>query len=584
MKQTTISISLPNGRSHDVTNQLELALENSGYSKERVVHYSFLLENALHIWRSRLPEDAVLSYARTDSSKDLVLTVELKGPPCDPFAVSDEEVRDRLSPAALVDRLLSGVGNEVRYVYRKGVNRLRIRLPRKDVDRVIFRRNLFVLLVPIAIESLLETIAASVDALMLSFTDSFAMSAVTLVMGYTQFHGYIITGCVIGATALISQYWGVRDRDGIGKVASLALKVSVYASAVFGIATLCFPQTIMELYTNVPEIVERGVPYVRMTGLAFLLAPFYRVHYCCIRALGRPKASMAYAIVGCAVNVILNAIFIYGLFGAPKLGTLGVGIATVASSALQVILAAADYARHHEFRFDIFRCPLLHGQVARTFAKNAVPTVAQCLVWVLGSNVISSIVGHMNADVVAANSLLMLIFGMLLCLQTGYGSAAGLLIGNLLGKGRLEQARYFGMVVMRLAFKIGLLVAVFFAVVGFLLRYLPLDMNANVVRLTGMMIPIFCVNTVFGMMNSSIGPGALYIGGDAKGLLMMDGLFMWGFLVPAGLIGAYLLHMPELALIAIIRNDETLSFPLKWIRFRAGKWLNNLTKDCRDKE
>jgi len=582
MKKKTVRISLPNGQSHDVTNQLELALTNVGYSRERIIHYAFLIESALQVWRERLPADAVLSYARADTGRDLVLTVELPGAPCDPFAASGDEVRDRLSPAAFVDRLLSGVGSEVRYVYRKGCNRLRIALPKKDVDHVVFRRNLFLLLVPIAIESLLETVAASVDALMLSFSDSFAMSAVTLLMGYVQLHGYVITGCVIGATALIAQYWGVRDRESIGKVASLALKVSVYASAVFGIVTTCFPGEIMALYTNVPEIVARGVPYVRLTGVAFLLAPFYRVHYCCIRALGRPSASMAYAIVGCVANVVLNAVFIYGLFGAPKLGTLGVGIATVVSAALQTALALADYLRHGDFRFDLLHCPLLRGPIARAFARNAVPTVAQCLVWVLGSNVISSVVGHMHVDVVAANSMLMLIFGMLLCLQVGYGSAAGLLIGNLLGKGRLEQARHFGMVVMRMAFKIGLLVAVVFAVVGFLLRYLPLDMNANVVRLTGLMIPIFCVNTVFGMMNSSIGPGALYIGGDAKGLLMMDGLFMWGFLVPAGLVGAYVLHMPEIALIAVVRNDETLSFPLKWIRFKAGKWLNNLTASAND--
>ena len=569
-------ITLPNGQSHDLTNQLELALGNAGYSRERIIRYAFLVETALQEWRDRLPADAPLSYARLDRGKDLEYTVELPGEPCNPFALPEGGTEDGLSVAALVDRLQSGVGNEIRYAYRRGVNRIRIRLPKSDVEDTVFRRNLFVLLVPVALEFLLETIASSVDAIMLSFSDAYAMSAVTMAMGFSSFQGYVIFACTVGATSLISQYWGIRDRASIGKVAGLALKVSVAASLVFAVFALGWPRTIMAFYTNVPEIVERGVPYVRLISFLFLLSPLYRLHYCCIRALGRPRASMAYAIAGCVTNVALNAVFIYGLFGAPRLGTLGVGIATAVSAALQTALALVDYLRQREFRLD-FGCPLRGHSLSAKFRKNMLPTLAQCMVWILGANVIASVVGHMRADVVAANSLLMLIFGMLLCLQQGYGVSAGLLLGSLLGRGQLDRARHCGTVVLKVAVKLGLCIALAFAAIGLFLRYLPLDMNANMSRLVLLMIPVFCVNTVFGMMNSSICQGALYIGGDAKGLLLMDGIFMWGFLVPAALVGAYCLYLPELALIAIVRNDETLSFPLKLLRFRSGKWLKNMT-------
>jgi len=573
-----------NRMSHDLSELLELALRNAGYSNERIIHYSFLVENALHEWRTRLPPDAELVYERKDTSKNVEFTVELTGERCDPFDVTTVQTASAATPSStsgsseLLDRLLSGVGNEIRYSYRHGTNRIRIRLPKHDVDDTIFRRNLLVLLAPLAVEYLLETVASSVDALMLSFSDSFAMSAVTMVMVFMQFQGYVVFACIAATAALVSQYWGIRDRASIGKVASIALKATMLVSVFFGGAALTCPETIMGLYTNVPEIVARGTPYLRLIGFYFLLSPLYRIYFCCIRAVGRPKASMAYTIVGCTVNIVLNAIFIYGLFGAPKLGIVGVGIATLTSTLVQVGLSVADYLRHREFSLTWRNAPLVGSPLSRKFFGNVIPTISQCMSWILGSNIVTAVIGHMHADIVAANSLLLLVFTMVISMQQGYGSAVGLLIGNLLGRGRLDAAKHYGSVALRFAFRLGLGFAAVCLALGYLLPLLPLDLNANATRIVRLLVPAFCLNALFGVPNSAIAQGLLYTGGDAKGLLIVDSIFMWGFLVPFALLSAYVFHMPELALIAIARNEETISFPLKMVRYRAFKWLKNLTK------
>ena len=91
-------IVFSNDESSDVSNLLELTLQNIGYSKERIIHYTFLLENALEIWKKTLHSDAKLVFGRRDIFNFVKISVELDGEKVNPFIIdldNSEELPSR---------------------------------------------------------------------------------------------------------------------------------------------------------------------------------------------------------------------------------------------------------------------------------------------------------------------------------------------------------------------------------------------------------------------------------------------------------------------------------------------------------
>ena len=559
-----------NNDSADVSNLLELALQNLGYTKEQIVHYSFLTEEALIQWRETLPADAELRFERSDTRRICRIMISLPGEECDPFRVG----KDPDEPLTkMADRLLSGIGSELSYRYRRGVNQLCLRLPKKNPEETIFARNLLLMMIPIALQQLLETMASNADAIMLGFLSANSMSAVSLVANFSQIHILLISGMIVGTTALISQYYGIRDRKMCRDIASISTKLGMIISVVFAGVSFLFPVQILKFYTNIPELWERGAVYLRFIAVSLLISPLYRIPYCSMYATGRVKASVRYAMIGCVSNLVLNALFIFVL----RMDIVGAGLATVLSGLLQVGLVAIDTRRNDSMKID-FRVKLIGNPAFRQFVTKAAPPTVQFRVYIVGSNILVSAFGHMGKDILAANAILMIVFNMITAITCGVGSGAGILIGNLLGKGKFDVAWERSRLLIRFGGLLGIVMALLFALVSYILRFLPVDLTEGAIEAMNWMLIFYSINTAFNMLNGILNNGMLHAGGDSIGVLIADVIVMWGILVPFALLGTHVIAIPVWVMIAVLRSDEVISFPLKYARYRKRKWLNNMTE------
>ena len=561
---------MSNGDGADVANLLELALQNLGYTKEQIVHYSFLTEEALIQWRETLPAEAELRFERRDTQQSCRITISLPGEMCDPFRIgadTDEPL------TKMADRLLSGVGSEIQYRYRRGVNQLLLRLPKNNAEERIFGRNLLLMMIPIALQQLLETTASNADAIMLGFLDSGSMSAVSLVANFAQIHIYLISGMIIGTTALISQYWGIRDRKTCRAIASISTKTAMLLSAVFAGAVMFFPRQILKFYTNIPELWDCGVIYLRFIAVAMFIAPLYRIPYCAMYSTGRVKTSVRYAMTGCVANLVLNALFLFVF----RMGIMGAGLATVLSGVLQVILVFFDSRREDAMKLD-FRVRLIGNHVFRQFVVKASPATIQFLVYIIGNNILVSAFGHMGKDILAANAMLLIVFNMVVTVGRGLERGAAILMGNLLGKGKLELAWKRSRLLYRYGWLFGFILASLFALLSYILRFLPVDLSEGAIGAMNWMLVFYSINTVFNVLNGITNTGMLHAGGDSIGVLIADVIVMWGILVPFALLGTHVITIPAWIMIAVLRSDEVISFPLKYARYRKRKWLNNMTE------
>ena len=284
-------------------------------------------------------------------------------------------------------------------------------------------------------------------------------------------------------------------------------------------------------------------------------------------------------ISSCAVilNICLNAVFIFGLFGAPRMQAKGAALATTISRIIELALCVAVSARASYIRPALDRFTKLPRQLRTDFIKQCLPLMGGSLCWGIGFTSYTAIMGHMGTDAAAANSVAAVVRDLICCMCNGIGSAAGIMVGNELGAGRLERGKAYGIRLKNISYVIGLLsTALVLAVTPLVVRMVILTDQARS-YLTGMMVIMAfymigrCVNTV--TIN-----GVLDGGGDTIFDMYSLIVCMWLIAIPLALAGAFVLHWSPLAVYACTCLDEVGKIPWVMIRLRKYKWVQDLTR------
>ena len=204
-------------------------------------------------------------------------------------------------------------------------------------DSTGFYRQIFKLVLPIVIQNLLSAAVSSADIVMLNYVGQSSISAVSLASQYASVLFMVYYGLGTGATMLCAQYFGKGDMHAIEVVEGIALRFSLVISLAFASVALLIPELMMKVFTNDPELITLGASYLRFMSITYLCWGITEVYLAVLRSIGRVTVSMALNVLAFSLNIILNAVFIFGLFGAPKLGVKGVALATAISRIVELI-------------------------------------------------------------------------------------------------------------------------------------------------------------------------------------------------------------------------------------------------------
>ena len=204
-------------------------------------------------------------------------------------------------------------------------------------EKDTFYRQIWKLVLPILIQNLLSAAVNSSDVVMLNYVGQSAISAVSLASQYAGILFSIYYGLGTGATMLCAQYYGKRDMRAVEVVQGIALRFSLIFSLAFSLCAALIPETMMKLYTDDAELIALGASYLRILSISYFCWGIIEVYLSVLRSVERVAICTALNTIAFALNIFLNAVFIFGLFGAPKLGIVGVAIATSASRVIELI-------------------------------------------------------------------------------------------------------------------------------------------------------------------------------------------------------------------------------------------------------
>lgn len=448
----------------------------------------------------------------------------------------------------------------------------------KTLSKDNFYQKIVKLVIPIVIQNLLSAAVSSADVVMLNYVGQSSISAVSLAANYASVLFMIYYGLGTGASMLSAQYWGKGDLQPIRAIQGIAMRFSLIISLGFSAFAFFAPELMMKLFTNDAELIEIGAGYLRVMAITYLCWGIIEIYLAILRSIGRVTVSMVLNVMAFTLNIILNAVFIFGLFGAPKLGAVGVAIATALSRVIElagcivVSLFSKDIKLNFSYMF------LKNKLLFQDFVRLSLPALANDLAWSVAFSMYSVILGHMGSDAVAANSLVVVVrnFGTVLCFGTA--SAGGILLGNVMGESDMERAKEYATKLMKLTVITGAIggVLVLFAT-PFVLHFAKLSETA-MHYLKYMLL----INTYYIMgaaVNTTLIAGVFRAGGDSRFGLVCDVIDMWGYAVPLGFLAAFVFKLPVLWVYFLLCTDEFVKWPWVIRHYRSGKWLKNITRD-----
>ena len=443
-----------------------------------------------------------------------------------------------------------------------------------DERKRSLRKEIVSLALPIALQQFMTALVGACDAIMLGKLSQDAMSAVSLATQVTFVFNLFMFAFMAGENMFVAQYYGKGDYTGISQVFSLVTKICGCIAVVFLAGTLFFPEQLMRILTNEETLIVLGSEYLRVIGISYVFSGIAQTFLAIMKNCGAVNMSTLINGVMVILNIVLNAVFIFGLSGFPKMGIKGAALATVLATVVQFLWSVGYVlCRIRAVKFSLRSC---EKKLFGRFWQKAVPLLINNLAWGIGFSMYSVIMGHLGTDAVAANGIANISKNLVVCFCLGLGNAGSIIVGNRLGADRLQEAKEAGGTLTRTAIIAGIVSGlVLIALSPFITKMVDLTPTAREYLQKMLLI---CSYYIAGKSVNCMTIGGIFAaGGDSKFGMLCDSVTLWCITVPLGCICAFILKLPVMVVYFVLNLDEIIKLPVVYKHYKKYKWIKNLT-------
>lgn len=443
-----------------------------------------------------------------------------------------------------------------------------------DERKRSLRKEIVRLALPIALQQFMTALVGACDAIMLGKLSQDAMSAVSLATQVTFVFNLFMFAFMAGENMFVAQYYGKGDYTGISQVFSLVTKICGCIAVIFLAGTLFFPEQLMRILTNEETLIVLGSEYLRVIGISYVFSGIAQTFLAIMKNCGAVNMSTLINGVMVILNIALNAVFIFGLSGFPKMGIKGAALATVLATVVQFLWSVGYVlCRIRAVKFSLRSC---EKKLFGRFWQKAVPLLINNLAWGIGFSMYSVIMGHLGTDAVAANGIANISKNLVVCFCLGLGNAGSIIVGNRLGADRLQEAKEAGVTLTRSAIIAGIVSGlVLIALSPFITKMVDLTPTAR-----GYLQKMLLISSYYiagKSVNCMTIGGIFAAGGDSKFGMLCDSVTLWCIIVPLGCICAFILKLPVMVVYFVLNLDEIIKLPVVYKHYKKYKWIKNLT-------
>ncbi len=431
--------------------------------------------------------------------------------------------------------------------------------------------RLFNLAWPIFIETALFMLLGFVDVFVLSKYDDLAASSVNTANQAVSIVTIVFT-VISGASAvLISQYLGAKKKESASRIAAISIVFNLVAGIIISALLVLFSEEILSFIGAQGTLLQFASEYLTVVGGFLFLQAVLASMSVIIRNHGLTQISM-YVTVGMnIVNTVLDIVFVLGLFGAPKMGVMGVAVATTFSRIVgTIVLGIVLFTKIENVKIFKLLKPFPFEDVKNIF-KIGVPSALESFLYNLSQLVITSMVLYYLTDSeLIARTYVQNITMFFYIFAVAIAQASQIITGHLVGAGEMDKAYKSGM----RAYKYSMVITMVACTIGVLLRKPIVDVftdDATVIAL-GAGILLIDWFLELGRTTNIVVIACLRGAGDVYFPTICAIFSMWLVSVLGAYVFAVVLGMGIYGLWIALALDEILRGVLMVWRFKGGKW------------
>lgn len=450
-------------------------------------------------------------------------------------------------------------------------------MKQSTIDNRAFFKQILILGAPVALQNLFQALVNMLDVFMIGQLGAAEITAVAMGSGWIGLLFYLFNGITATGGVFIAQYWGKKDINEIHHYMGLMFILNLSFAIIFAIFTANFSDTIMLLYSKDPEVIALGSLYMKIMSISCVLIGLINVCSISLISTERTFITMLGTIISLSTNLILNYILIFGNFGAPKLGIKGAAIATIAALTTQMFFL---YGISFIKRFPIcapikeyFRFTL--SDVKKYFRYGAFLILCE-IVFAIGNNIYNIGYKYTGTAAQAALQIVNTFQGLAMILSQGIGTAAGIMLGKLLGENKLETVKIYSRRFMVIIPAVALVLSIIIALSSPLLLQMFNVGEVSIDYARKMMI-IFAITMPLRAENFAIVAGILRSGGDSLYCFLANFVGNWLVGIPMVFLGAVALQLPVYWVYLMVAADEIGKMVVGMPRALSYKWVKNLT-------
>lgn len=441
-----------------------------------------------------------------------------------------------------------------------------------DYGNLLFpRRALWMLLIPLIIEQMLNSLMGMVDTLMVSRVGAEAISAVSLVDSINNLVLQVFAAMAAGAAIICSQYLGRKDEKGCNDAAKQIVLTVVVISSVIMIIGVGFRKPLLHLiFGSVEEAVMTNAQmYFLITALSYPFIALFQAGAAFYRACGNSKFTMKTALIANVANIVGNTLFIFVL----QMGAAGVAVSTLISRALCAFvvfyaLRKPGYAIQLKNYFSI-RPDL--NLIVKILAIG-VPSGIENGMFQFGKLAIQSTVSSLGTAAIAAQAMTIIFENVNGMAAVGIGIGLMTVVGQSIGAGRQEEAKYY---IVKLAgyAEIAMIISCILVYIAARPVTVLAGMSEESTALCMQMILAITIVKPLLWVPSFTPPNGLRAAGDVRFSMITATLTMWLCRVA---LSIFLMRVVKTGPIGVwygMFADWGVRGVIFTIRFVRGKWL-----------
>ena len=456
----------------------------------------------------------------------------------------------------------------------------------KFIGDKAFYKMVFAVAIPILVQNVITNFVNLLDNIMVGKVGTEQMSGVSIANLLLFVFNLAIFGATSGVGIFTAQYYGSKNESGMKH----SIRFSMYwALTIMAVCVIIFGaagKALIDFYLtdtgttgDVEATLGYGVSYLTIMVIGLPAFSVSQVYAGTMRSTQKTFPPMVAGLVAVAVNLFLNYVLIYGKLGAPALGVKGAAIATVVSRYVEMIILIiwCHTSKKLPYFKGVWRSLRVPSADAKAYLRKGFPVFINEVLWSLGISMIVQCYSVRGLATVAALNIQNTMNNLFSASYITMGAVTGIIIGNILGAGKIDEAKDTSRKLMAFSTFFCTLLAVLYIGLAFVFPEIYNTTDDVRAIATKVMIVAACFVPVEAIVNAAY--FTIRAGGRTFITFLFDSFFTWVIPVPVALLISRLTNMDVEWMYLVIQALEILKVVIGFIILRSGIWCKKFVAD-----